>query len=243
MCKQSDEAAAFQEFCKHGGVLSFSDFVQGEAPDFRHQSRPLGVELVSYHRDATVQGPSGSRLRRWEAQLDDMMVQAKDAFFATRRPLVHVFVYPRREPRRLFPKNVSTDLLGFVISKLAGESPTLSPSLAAIAEDITVDLATQFETRCHWEWVLANWVDVDPDAVQARLDEKEQKLKNYRTETPEVWLLMHGSRGLYVGGGNVGRWSTCGHVTDELSRTKFRSSFDRVYYFDADQRKCVRLTI
>ena len=68
-------------------------------------------------------------------------------------------------------------------------------------------------------------------------------MERYRAETPEVWLLMLGSHGLYVGGGNVGRWSTCGHVSEELVRTKFRSSFDRVYYFDADRRKCKRLII
>src|SRR5678816_4394987 len=132
MSKQADEAAAFEGFCKYGGVLNFSDFVQGETPDFQHLSRRLGVELVSYHRDATVTGPSGSPLRHWEAQLDDMMVEAKQCFFATPRPLVHVFVYPRRAPPALFPRDVATDLIEFVTSKLAGESPSLSPSLATI---------------------------------------------------------------------------------------------------------------
>jgi hypothetical protein len=153
MPKQVDEATAFEEFCKYSGVLNFSEFVKDEAPDFRHLSRLLGVELVSYHRDATIKGPSGSPLRRWEAQLDDMMGEAKEAFVATPKPLVHVFVYPRRSPLVQLPKGIATELLGFVASKLAGDSPSLSPALAAIADEITVDLATPFETKCDWEWV------------------------------------------------------------------------------------------
>jgi hypothetical protein len=243
MSKQTDEATAFKEFCEFGRVLNFADFRQSEAPDFRQLSGSLGVELVSYHRDATIKRSNGSPLRRREAQLDDMITEAKQIFFSTHRPRVHVSVHPRRSLPAQFPKGVAKELLDFVNSKLRGESPSFSPPLASIAEEITVVPGAQFETTCDWEWVLADWVDVDVDAVQARLEEKERKLPDYRKETAEVWLLMHGSIGLYIGGGNVGRWSTCGHVTEELIRTKFRSSFDRVYYFDADRRKCARLAI
>jgi hypothetical protein len=109
-------------------------------------------------------------------------------------------------------------------------------------EDISAGPVPWWMNNCTWQIVLADFVSVDLKAVQACLDKKESKIASYRQRFSEVWLLVHGSQSVYVGAPELGRWSTCGHVTEELMRTTFRSSFDRVYYLDADQRRCVRLT-
>lgn len=71
------EAAAFDDFCKISNLLATEDFIHDDKPEFQHVCRALGVELISYHRDADRSGRKGSSRRRWESQLEHLLDQVR----------------------------------------------------------------------------------------------------------------------------------------------------------------------
>ena len=242
MLTKAIEAEAFKDFCEIGGALLSSDFVQKDKPDFWHLTQPIGVELTFYRRDAHQSNTNGSPRRRWEAQLETLLDQVRADYNAVRTRRIEVYVHPRRTDAVTFPKSARIDLLNLIVLRAADVDQPIPPSLLSIVDDVSAGYVEWWQDD-PWQMVLADFVDVEVDAVQACLDEKESKVASYRQSFSEVCLLVHGSPSVYVGAPEFGRWSTCGHVTRELIRTTFRSSFDRVYYLDQDQRRCVQLTI
>jgi hypothetical protein len=260
--KKKKECDVFRRFCQENvGLLAYDDFNCCESPDFVRKDGSMGVELVAYHRDACEmqQGDpdekrqDGSNLRRREAQLERLLNEAKNLTPNSSR--LEVYAFPRSRNADSMPSSVPSsakdELVRFILksiaSKAAADKPPerLPPILDAVFEDITVDEIQPHEVS-NWQVVSADWVDVSIPAIHARLKEKDPFVPQYRKRARAVWLLIYGDQGVFVGPGDHGRWSPCGHVTRELETALFSSSFDRVYYFDQDihdGRKCVRLNV
>jgi hypothetical protein len=240
------EQQIFKDFCEETTVVRYDDFeLNSEAPDFISKDRALGIELVSYHRDAPVAGGRGSPLRVWESQLERLVGEARDHHRGHCQTRANVYVFPERGSRKgtlTIPPQAAAEIARLVALRLAGQRVGISALLRPIIEEMNVSATPDYQEECEWEVAIADWIDVDVKAVQAVLDGKEGLVTDYRKRASQVWLLVHGSRMPYVGAKpDDGRWSTCGHITTELATTQFRSSFDRAYYFDLEQRKHVRL--
>jgi hypothetical protein len=243
MPNRTEEAEVFEDFCKRSGIVLPSDFVHDDAPDFQNPSRPLGVELVSYRRDAHKSKANGSPQRRREATDEDVVAQLRADYYAQRTKRIEVYLHPGRAPLASLSESARFDLLNFIIVKAAGVEAPMPPSIVAAVDGVTTGPLEWWQEDDTWQPVSANFVSVLISAVQGCLDEKEPKVAAYRRRFPEMWLLIHGSPGVYVGSPEARRWSTCGHVTEELRRTEFRTSFDRVYYLDQDRHEYARLIV
>lgn len=227
-----EEDDAFRCFCKTSGLLAYEDFTYRDRPDFRNRDGTIGVELVSYHRDARTAAGAGSPHRQWEAGLGRLLTEAQELLPAGTPP-AEVYVFPRPRVTGLIPRNAALTLAGLVADRIAGNSGAAIPApLDQVVDDVWVEPAYQ---PMAWGVAEAGNVDVSVASVQAILDSKEERLSEYRGHVNTVWLLIYGSLGPYVGPGNVGRLSTCGHVTPALRQAAFESSFDRVYYLDLDR--------
>jgi hypothetical protein len=250
--KKAREKAVFQSFCKETvDLLVFADFDDCETPDFLKRDGSLGVELVAYHRDADESQQDGSNLHRSEVVLERLLEDA-EASFPSAMQHVEVYAFPRHlDSTPIYASKTEKaafveDLVAYVLASCTDEHPVRFPSsLAQFFDAIEVHKIQPYQ-RTNWQVVSANFVDVSVGAIQAHLREKERLVPQCRERAREVWLLLYGSEGVYVGPGNHGRWSTCGQVTPQLESMTFSSSFDRVYYFDQDfhdERKYARLKL
>ena len=97
-----------------------------------------------------------------------------------------------------------------------------------------------------WQVVEAAIADVVTDSVDSIIKGKDEKIDSYKKnleQNCEICLLIHSSRYPTVGIPDVGRVSTYGHITNELRERYFKTSFDRVYYFDKAESKVIQLKI
>jgi len=243
--KKREECDVFRRFCQESvDLLVYDDFTCCETPDFVHKDGSMGVELVAYHRDASEKQQAGSNLRRGEVQLERLLDEAKSLTPNSSR--LEVYAFPRRRNADSITRAAKNELVRFILERAAGEHlKRLPPVLEAVFEAIEVHQIQPHEVS-NWQVVSADWVDVSIPAIQATLKEKDLLVSQYRKRAKAIWLLIYGFQGVFVGPGDRGRWSTCGHVTRDLEAAPFSSSFDRVYYLDQDihdRRKCVRLNI
>jgi hypothetical protein len=243
MPDRGQEAEVFEDFCKRSGIVLPYDFVHDDAPDFQNPTRPLGVELVSYRRDAHESKANGSPQRRREATDEDVIAQLRADYYALRTRRIEVYLHPGRARLASLSEGARLDLLNFIVVTAAGTEVPMPTSIMAAVDGVTAGPLAWWQEEDTWQPVSANLTGVLVSAVQACMDEKEPKVAAYRRRFPEMWLLIHGSPSVYVGAPGFGRWSTCGHVTEELRRTTFRSSFDRVYYLDQDRHEYARLVV
>ncbi|HSV35535.1 MAG TPA: hypothetical protein VLI46_08255 [Ramlibacter sp.] len=86
----------------------------------------------------------------------------------------------------------------------------------------------------HWYVPQSGWVaPLEEELLQAAIDEKSSKLRDYRLAAPECWLLL-ASEG----------WSAS-QLFDglpELRPEAIRSPFDRTYFFSAFEKFVLQLT-
>lgn len=243
-----EEIETFKVFCEGAGLTKYQDFdTNREAPDFVTWDGKMGIELVSYHRDAPMAGAGGSPRRSWEARLERFVADAKVRYLGLNGDRVDVCVFPQRQGRqgsRGVPPNALEEIVRLVAARSAGNIGEIPSSLGEILEDVMVSPTPSYQQESEWDVALADRVDVDVRAIQSILDVKERLVGEYRKRVNVVWLLIYGSPMPYIGGRpDAGRWSTCGHVTAALSATRFQSTFDRIYYFDQDQLKRVQLSV
>ena len=237
----------FDSFCDPRiNMGQFREFVKSEAPDFRSGDGKVGIELVAYYRDASTAGKNGSRRRRWEQHLQELVDRAKAKYAKSSSGPAEVYLFPRRPTvaKLAVPLGAETLLAEAVAARADGGPDRIPPSLATIVEALKVVPTHLCHDEAHWEVAIADRTDVSPQAVQAILRQKETLVCEYRKPVQEILLLVHGSRMPYVGGTpDSGRWSSCGHVTQGLRTFQFQSSFDRVYYFDRDQKQHIPLRV
>ena len=85
-----------------------------------------------------------------------------------------------------------------------------------------------------WGPVMASAIpDITSDFVQARIDQKNDRISKYRAQCDEVWLLI------VVYGFLPSTWF---NVSGEALKQTYQSSFDRTYLFDFQQRRAIQLS-
>lgn len=230
---------AFQSFCCHFAV-AIHDFDFEDAPDFVKHDKSVGVELVSYHRDAdSAAAGIGSPRRRWEEQLERLLEKSKQIYFSQMRPAVDVYAFPSQHRLDVMPRDAAKTLADYVEG--SGRPDDVPTPLARIFERVEHTPTPPSQGESLWQLVSADWLDVGLRAIQCIIDEKEGSIEMYRRKARELWLVIYGSRMPSIGLSGAGRWSTHGQVTPELIRTTFRTSFDRVYYLGHGPETCVKL--
>lgn len=83
--------------------------------------------------------------------------------------------------------------------------------------------------------MLVNWMRVDPvEEIQARIDEKQAKIKNYIQRCNECWLLI-----------GVDEWTApeAVAITEKLNTHKFSGDFRRLFFLRNIEGKLVELKI
>jgi hypothetical protein len=85
-----------------------------------------------------------------------------------------------------------------------------------------------------WGAVMAGAIpDIPSEFVQARIDQKNGRIRKYRAHCDEVWLLI------VVYGFLPSTWL---NVSGEALKQTYQSSFDRTYLFGFQQRRAIQLS-
>jgi hypothetical protein len=133
------------------------------------------------------------------------------------------------------PSNPLPDDLSHFISYMTTERTILD------SDELDSD-----DTKMIWQVVEAAIADVVADSVDSIIKGKDEKIDSYKKnleQNCEIWLLIHSSRCPTVGIPDTGRVSTYGRITNELRARCFKTSFDRVYYFDKAESNVIQLKI
>ena len=245
-----NEREAFEAFCTATGVARFEDFDASdkvESPDILSKDGKLGIEVVSYHRDAQDANSSGSPLRASEARLKRLVEEARASYVNNYKDRADVYFFPHPRAHQatlVIPPGAAEIVARIVADRLAGSLAAIPAPLAPIIEEMSVGPTQPYQGEPEWGIAETAWAEVDLDAVQTILDSKDHLIDEYRRRAPEIWLLIYSSPRPYVGPvADDGRWSTFGSITSEFSALRCRSRFDHVYYFDMDQERCVQVHV
>jgi len=100
MSKSEEEIQIFKTFCEVAGAAKFEDFKKRDPLDFISNDGSLGIELVSYHRDAKRGDARGSPLRVSEARLQRLVGDAKACYEKRYKDRADVYFFPQLGPSR-----------------------------------------------------------------------------------------------------------------------------------------------
>ena len=241
----NEEAQVFGEFCRLA-LRHPSEYIAVDPPDYVRTDGGIAVELVQYHRD---QGGQGSDARKLDESAKTLVEQARkhyEADFAERMD-VYVFMHHRWQATRARVHKIAEALAELVSRhrneevEIAGEE--LPPTVADAISRVSIGPTASYQRESLWQYVAAALAEVLPHAVQAALNNKESKVSDYRRHARSVELLIYASPWPCVGAPAEVNPSSCGVVTDDLLRTQFETSFDKVYYLDRQWDKLIQLTV
>lgn len=235
------ESRAFERFCAIKGLVP-SDFKSPDPPDFVKTDDTLAIELVEYHHDP---GPKGSLRRQAESEIRRAVGKAREAFAQQTKRRTDVFLYFRDD--RAPPKDVMDLLVRFVVERpgqdLRLEWNTMPDWMRPHFEMVSMGPTADVSEEMLWQAPEVGDLDVSTDAVQVLLDGKRQKVDEYRTHAPEIWLVVHSGTWPTVGDLEGGFPATCAQIDSALRERTFQSAFDRVFFLDQGRGEMQELRI
>ena len=235
------EIHAFERFCPIKGLVP-SDFTSPDPPDFVKKDETLAIELVEYHRDP---GPKGSLRRQAESEIRRAVEKAREVFEQQKTRRTDVFLYFRDD--RVPPKDVMDKLVRFVVERpgqdLRLEWSSMPEWMRPHFDFVSMGPTADASEEMLWQAPEVGDLDVNTDAVQVLLDSKEQKVDEYRTHAPEVWLVVHSGTWPTVGDLEGGFPATCAQIDSALCERTFQSAFDRAFFLDQGRGEVQELKI
>ena len=264
------EKETFKEFCNHikDVNISFDDFQHTDSPEYPHkdsipdfvrEDKSIAVELTEYHRDEHSNNEKGKNLRKLESICKSILENARD-HFRSLSPLRRLNVFPNLkniwqiQDKKKLQKQLSESIAQYIHS-LPNDNNEIDPDpFNPLPDDLSHFISYMTTERTIldsddeviWQVVEAAIADVVTDSVDSIIKGKDEKIDSYKKnleQNCEICLLIHSSRYPTVGIPDVGRVSTYGRITNELRERYFKTSFDRVYYFDKAESKVIQLKI
>src|SRR5918997_3241469 len=236
--QKATERAYLERFRQNLAGFPEGEVVSSERPDFliEEQSRRIGIEVIEYHIQEPDEG-WGSSMRAREGTEDKVLRMASEQHQSKGLPPVAVQVHwtPHQAFRSLRVQELATSLAALVQEHLPqpGHEATIRhrrhPAWSSLPEEVTslsIDRRINF-SRNSWTSVRGAFVPtLTPLELQQVMRSKEDKVRSYRQQCREVWLLIVG-RGFEP--------STFGDLGPEVEAHEFETTFDRAFflhYFD-----------
>lgn len=244
MVIRKDEKNAFLEFCKSYG-LEFDKFTPKDPPDFIDNSNSLGIELVEYHKD--YNNDSGSKMREMESNLNDIINKAKKVYKTKGEINVNVFFFPsyiRKTNLKKHKKNILvSEISNFVFLNRNSDKENfeIPEAIENYFESITIYPTPDYEEEMIWQVVEAAIISVNEITLKNIIEKKEEKLSEYRNYAKKIWLVIYSSPLPCVGSPDIGRTSTCGHISSQF-KNKFITNFDKVIFFDRGTKQYLEIS-
>lgn len=234
-------------------------------PDFVKEDKSIAVELTEYHRDEHSNNEKGENLRKLESIGKSILKNASDHFrYLSPSRRLNVFLNPKNiwqiQEEKESRKQLSESIAQYIHSLPNDENEIdpdpfnplpddLSHFISYMTTERTILDSDEFDSddkKMIWQVVEAAIADVVTDSVDSIIKGKDEKIDSYKKNLEQnckIWLLIYSSRCPTVGIPDVGRVSTYGRITNELRARYFKTSFDRVYYFDKAESKVIQLKI
>jgi hypothetical protein len=236
--KKQSERFFFERFVEASG-LSAEIVEEREKPDFliRFEGRLVGVEVTRMF----VSHDANGRLPQAQESLSDRIVaRARLLYESSDAWPAHVSVNfaPRHELRQVNRDALAEELAALVgsMNLIAWKRVDWQPDGSRALDDVISfvhALGVPEREMAHWAVTRAGWVaPVKTDHLQARIDDKAERLPVYRNELQENWLLIF-SDGM--------KPSQLFEIREDFDPTRVRSPFDRTFFFAHPDRVVVEL--
>ncbi len=241
MDKKERERAFLAEIKTLNPDLIPGEIVDSESPDFicNQDFGKLGIEIVEYVRG---QNAGESALRRIEVIRQRIIDEAKNEFYKTKDiPLWIIFSwYPRKLPR----KSEVSELASIAVWAIGNNTPqNLFDNIEITNEYLEDTLLKKFvhkirvirvrnEKQALWGSIESGFISVVPNEIQEIISSKNVKVRQYKTNCDEVWLVIV-AEGTHIS-------STVGLEQDTLTN-QFDSEFDKVLFYDRQEHKVINL--
>jgi hypothetical protein len=229
------ERFLLERFLENAGLLA-EILEEREAPDFiiRSEGRSIGVELTEmFISHGTTDNPKQAQ----ESVSTRIVSQAREIYVGSGGQPAHVSIgfAPGRDLRKLNRGRTASDLASFVRSLgltdgqyIQWRPETIESPLPAEISFVHA-LGVPNVRMAHWTVPRAGWVaPVTVEALQARVDEKVKRLRNYRDTVSENWLVIFADATKPSGLFDAQSFLEARKVASPFSRTFFYGYPDRV---------------
>jgi hypothetical protein len=232
IAKKHREGYLLQAFLRLSGINAQIVEADGEAPDFilGLDSRRIGLEIT----EIFVESDNGAIQPRARESIGRRIAdQAHQRYEQLGGKPVHVTIGLSlgAELRDLNRSETAERLANFILALdpspdqyIAWHPPSLNNPLPSEVHYLHI-LAVPSWNMAHWYVPSSGWVaPLTAEILQASIDEKSNKLEQYRLAAPESWLLVA-----------IEGWSAS-QLFDRLSEVRpeaLQSPFDRTYFLSA----------
>ncbi len=223
--------------------ISDMDYISDENPDFILESkdRMLGIE---HRRIVKPADSNGFSLMQEERVQERTVNLACENFFKSTGKFVEVTIsFANRT--KINAKNLAPKIAEIVRNNIPEENDFISirkyDGFKKILPDDVSKIRIYNSAKLdgnYWTFDGAGFqTDLDPEWIKSAIDEKNQKLPNYKANHPECsqfWLLLvkHGFRP-----------SSWFDIPDSILQIQFESDFDKVFLLDVQKRNYYDLSI
>ncbi len=226
--KEFNWLRAFQEKCLTC-PRSIPDQPNPPAPDLLFKECILGIEVTEY---LLGQGKAGSQSRRLENVRRRIVSGAQSEYESHTHYCLQVSVLWATDdcPAKREEKVVAQAIARIVASRTSenqrlvrvGWEQFADPIVERYVAEVSIYLIGERGRSC-WSSGATIWSWEAEPRIQAALDQKESKLRQYRKICDEIWLLMVAD----------GSWLSSRFFPNEtFEQAVFNSSFDRAFLLD-----------
>lgn len=230
----------FKDICDFFPVGEIEDT---ENPDFivHTKNKLLGIEHTEIFQPGSSNGGS---LQAQDALAQRVVRQASDIYMKNHnRPLIVQIMF---RPRVIFGKQKVTRLAE-MISQLIERSPVTPGTPITLkrtkqnSEYFPIEIA-MIHLYCHpngkenrWRCSSAGFIpEITADYLQEKINQKEHKVDNYRSQCSELWLLIVAD--------NLRIPSTL-DLSKSASMHHYHTKFDRVFFFWNATRQYIEIQL
>jgi len=238
--KKAEERLLLEKFKNAYPDFPMGEIEETEEPDFLIGD--VGIEITRFMHDEAAKG--GSKARKNERYQREVIEKAKSKFEA-RVSLPYMVIISWRsgtDPNFGNIETVTNELANFIdeITNhgtqpyiIVDEHRVSQPSLIPLINGAGL-VKREAGEESVWSGTDGRLIGISQKQLELRISEKNQKLAAYKKQCKTVWLVI-------VADGET--LASMADLNEDSPQMAIETEFDRVFFFNASDRKIVRLPI